>query len=180
MAYKSTLAPGEDYATAGDLLATEDLHEDTLRIWDLPIRVRGLTLVEREEIRASAWRSDGQRDQVKLVKGYLQHGIVTPRMNDEQVDRFVRKHAWAVEAVYLYIDRLTEMDYDVILAIAKAAAGLAPGAEPADAPGAGSADDRPMDRPAGDSGGDAPPGVSQDDPQPRAARTRGRKADRQQ
>lgn len=178
MAYKSTLAPGEDYATASELLSTEDLHEDTLRIWDLPIRVRGLTLVEREEIRATAWRKDGQRDHVALVRGYLRHGITAPHLNDENLDRFVRKHAWAVESVYLYIDRLTELDYALITAMAQAAAGLAPGAEPDGPAGDGGADDGSVDRSLGEAAGAAPAGVSPDDPQPRPARQRSRKAHR--
>lgn len=160
---RSTLAPGEDYATATKLLETEDFHQDTLRIWGLAIRVRGLSLLEREEARATCWRPDGQRDTVALIKCYLRHGIVVPQLNDAQLDQFVRKHAWAVEWIYKYIDRLTELPYELVVAQALAFAGLAPRAEPDSAPGADGADDRPMDRSPGAAAGDAPAGVSQDD-----------------
>jgi hypothetical protein len=148
MLTKSTLAAGEDYATASDLLGTEDLHEETLRIWGKPFRVRGLTFWEREQVRATAWRDDGQRDFPALVKGYLQYGITAPHMNDAQLDSFMRKHAGSVEAIYMYIDRLTELDYDVIVAQALYLAGLAGGAKSPDAGGDEGADNRPVDRPA--------------------------------
>lgn len=160
---RSTLAPGEDYATATALLGTEDLHQETVRIWDLPIRVRGLSLVEREEARATCWRADGQRDQIAYVKRYLQHGIVVPQLNSAQIDQFVQKHAWAVESVYLYIDRLTELPYELVVAQALALASFAPGTQQDNPSRADSADDRPMDRSAGPAGGDAPAGVSADD-----------------
>lgn len=160
---RSTLAPGEDYATATALLGTEDLHQETLRIWGKAIRVRGLSLVEREEARATCWRPDGQRDTVKLIKAYLGHGIVVPSLNDTQLDEFVQKHAWAVESIYKYIDRLTELPYELVVAQALALAGLTPSTGSDRPTGEGSADNRSMDRPAGAADGDAPAGISQDD-----------------
>src|SRR5690242_11758210 len=131
MVTQSSLAPGEDYPSAGDLLAADDLPQLTLRVWGKPIRVRGLSLEEREKIRAEAWRADGQRDTTAMVVAYLQAGIVAPALNEAQAKQFARKHASSVEQVYLFIDRLTELDYDLVVAQAQAIAGLAPGAEPA-------------------------------------------------
>lgn len=130
MVLESTLAPGEDYATVSQLLAADDRPEITVRIWNLPIRVRGLGLERREEIRATCWRADGQRDTAALVRAYIEHGVTAPQMNAEQVREFIRKHAGDVESVYLFIDRLTELNYERILATARQIGGLAPGGEP--------------------------------------------------
>ena len=140
MVLQSTLAPGEDYAGVGDLLATDDRPMLTLRIWGKPIKVRGLSLEEREEIRATCWRDDGQRDTAALVKEYIRRGMVVPALNQEQALQFIRKHAGNVEQLYLTIDRLTELDYDLIVAQARALAGLAPGDESDQDTGQGRAD----------------------------------------
>ena len=129
MVLQSTLAPGEDYASTGDLLATDDRPMLTLRLWGKPIKVRGLSLEEREEVRATCWRDDGQRDTAALVREYIRRGMVVPALNQEQAREFIRKHAGSVEQVYLFIDRLTELDYDLIVAQARSLAGLAPGDE---------------------------------------------------
>lgn len=145
MIKQSSLAPGEDYPSASELLAADDLPQVTLRVWGKPIRVRGLSLEERERIRATTWRSDGQRDTTALVVAYLQAGIVAPALNEEQAKQFAKKHASSVEQVYLFIDRLTELDYDLVVAQAQAVAGLAPGQEQdsaggSDGAGSGSVD----------------------------------------
>lgn len=148
MVTQSSLAPGEDYASASDLLEYDDLKHLTLRVWDKPVRVRGLSLLEREEIRAACWRKDGQRDVGAMVREYIRCGMVAPQLNHEQAERFVRKHAASVEQLYLLISDLTELDYELVVAQASAIAGLAPSAEPdtgggADSAGGGSVDRQP-------------------------------------
>lgn len=149
MLIRSTLTQGEDYASVADLLSVEDLPQETLRIWGKPIRVRGLSLMEREDLRAQCWREDGQRDTVALVKGYLRYGIVVPQMNDAQLDQFVRKHAGSIEQIYQFIDRLTELDYDLVIAQARYLAGLAPGKEQDAAGGDAQPNNRQVDRSTG-------------------------------
>lgn len=122
---KATLAAGEDYASAADLLAADDLPHETLTVWGwkkngapLKIRVRGLSLVEREEVRATTWLANGMRDNVKLYLGYIQRGVVVPQLNDEQARQLMDKHAGTVEQIADYISVLTEMDYAAITATA--------------------------------------------------------------
>lgn len=135
MLKRSSLAPNEDYATVADLLATDDRPEFTLRIWGKPIRVRGLDLFEREEVRATCWRDDGQRDTARMVREYIRLGVRAPSLNEAQAEQFCRKHAGSIDQLYNFINDLTELDYDLIMAQALALAGLAPGTEPASAGG---------------------------------------------
>lgn len=121
---KGMLATREDYASVGDLLTADDLPQETLTVWGwkknggpLKIRVRGLTLVEREGVRAGAWLPSGMRDNVALFVGYLQHGIVVPQLNEEQARQLAEKHAATVEQIANYISALTEMDYADVTAI---------------------------------------------------------------
>lgn len=121
---KGTLAAGEDYASVGDLLAADDLPQDTLTVWGwkknggpMKIRVRGLSLTEREEVRGRAWLPNGMRDNVALFVGYLQRGIVVPQLNEEQARQLAEKHAATVQQIADYISYLTEMDYDAVTAI---------------------------------------------------------------
>lgn len=122
---KGQLESGEDYASAADLLAADDLPQHTITVWGwkkngapLKIRVRGLSLVERETIRASTWLPTGLRDNVALIAGYLRHGVVVPQLNDEQARQLTEKHAATVEQVTDYISALTELDYAAITAAA--------------------------------------------------------------
>lgn len=122
---KSGLDQGEDYASAADLLAADDLPQHTLTVWGwkkngaaLKVRVRGLTLVEREAVRAAAWLPTGLRDIAVLYAGYLRHGMVVPSLNDEQARQLTEKHAATVEQIADYISALTELDYDAITAAA--------------------------------------------------------------
>jgi hypothetical protein len=125
MVTKSTLDAGEDYATLADILAADDLPHETLTVWGwtkngapLKIRVRGLTLPEREDVRARAWKEDGTRDNVALFAGYFRYGFVVPSLNDEQARQMVEKQAGTVEQIADFINTLTEMNYGQVTAIA--------------------------------------------------------------
>src|SRR6185436_4370747 len=101
---KSTLETGEDYAGIADLLAADDLPQHTLTVWGwkkngapLKVRVRGLSLTEREQVRATAWLDNGMRDNVRLYTGYLRYGMVVPPLTDEQAAQMMAKHAGTVQ-----------------------------------------------------------------------------------
>jgi hypothetical protein len=122
---KGALTTGEDYASAADLLAADDLPHETLTVWGwkkngapLKIRVRGLSLTEREEVRAGAWLPNGMRDNVTLYLGYIQRGVVVPQLNEQQARQLMDKHAATVEQIANYISVLTEMDYSAVTALA--------------------------------------------------------------
>lgn len=123
---RRTIASTNGYASAADLLAADDLpqHDLTLSGWkasgggEIKIRVRGLTLPEREIVLLSALR-DGKEDERLLVEGYLRFGVVVPALNDEQARQFAAKHAGTVSYIARFIQDLTNLRYDLIDAIAK-------------------------------------------------------------
>lgn len=122
---KSTLAAGEDYATLADILAADDMPADTITVWGwkisggpLKLRVHGLSLAQREEARANAWKADGTRDVVELMAWYFHFGIAAPHMTIDQARQLVQKHAGTVEQIGDYISALTEMNYAAVAAIA--------------------------------------------------------------
>jgi hypothetical protein len=154
MVTKSTLDAGEDYASVADILACEDRLHDTVTVWGwkknggpLKLRVRGLSLPQREEVRATAWRRDGRRDMIALTIGYFVSGFVAPSLNEEQARQIVEtKHAGTVEKISDYINMLTELNHDQIEAMANELAksnqdsGLG-----TEAAGAAGGDDRSLD-----------------------------------
>lgn len=139
----SPLAPGEEYATVADLLAADDLPHESLTVWGwkkngapLKVRVRGLTLEERERVLIGALdRLTGMYDLNRLVIGYLRHGMVVPALNDEQARQMAQKHAATVQSVADFVKTLTELNYGEIRAAAEQLAGVG-AADSADAPAA--------------------------------------------
>lgn len=114
------------YASAADLLAADDLpqYDLTLAGWktsgggEIKIRVRGLTLPERESVLLGAIR-DGVQNEQALVEGYLRYGVVAPTLNASQAAQFAAKHAGTVAYVARFIQDLTNLRYDLIDAIAQ-------------------------------------------------------------
>jgi hypothetical protein len=153
MVTKSTLDNGEDYASAGDILNADDLPHTTVTVWGwkanggpLKLRVRGLSLAQRETVRATTWREDGRRDTVALIVGYLRYGVVVPSLNDEQARQIAEKHAGTVEQLSDYINMLTELDYGHVEALANELAQNDEGGGPAPTPaGTTRAADGPLD-----------------------------------
>jgi hypothetical protein len=116
------------YAAIDDLLAADDLQSCDLLVngWKVAgvaakIRVRGLTLPEREAAQLGAWK-DGRQDEQLLVAGYLRYGVVVPTLNEAQAEQLARKHAGTVTYVARFIMDLTNLDYDLIQAVARALA----------------------------------------------------------
>lgn len=127
---KQTAQPHTNgYASIDDLLAADDLRSCDLKVpgWKVAgvaatIRVRGLTLPEREEVQLGSWK-DGKQDELALVAGYLLRGVVVPTLNEAQAAQLARKHFGTVTYVARFIQDLTHLDYDVIQAVANALAG---------------------------------------------------------
>ncbi len=116
------------YASAADLLAADDLkHLDVMvdgwKVAGVParIRVRGLTLPERETVMLGRFK-DGKEDEVLLAAGYLRFGVEKPALDEEQALALAQKHAGTVTYVAKLIQGLTDLDYDLIQAIAGALA----------------------------------------------------------
>lgn len=142
-------APGAAYASYADLIAADDLPHESLTVWGwkangapLVVRVRGLSLEERETVLLAATnRATGMYDLTKLTIGYLRYGLVVPALTDEQAKALAQKHAGTVQQVADYIKALTELDYGQIQAVAEQLAGLgaadAPDTAPATEPGDG-------------------------------------------
>ena len=119
------------YASAADLLAADDLpqHDLTLAGWKasgggvVTIRVRGLTLPEREQVLLAA-KAAGEADEERAtIEGFLRYGVVVPSLNEAQARQFAAKHAGTVTYIARFIQDLTNLRYDLIDAIAKSLVG---------------------------------------------------------
>jgi hypothetical protein len=120
----STQAPSADYATIGDLLAADDTVQAEIVIWGQRLRVRGLTLEERERVRSPSWKVADVPLELAPVVGYFVYGMVLPPMNMEQAKLFCKKGARHTAQVYRLIENLTELDYADIIAHAEALVAL--------------------------------------------------------
>lgn len=125
-------APNAAYASYADLIAADDLPHESLTVWGwkangapLVVRVRGLSLEERETVLLAATnRATGMYDLTKLTIGYLRYGLVVPSVTDEQAKALAQKHAGTVQQIADYIKALTELDYGQIQAVAEQLAGV--------------------------------------------------------
>lgn len=122
---RSIKAHTNGYASAADLLGADDLQQKDLTVpgWKVAgvpakIRVRGLTLPERESVLLGSWK-DGKQEELLLVAGYLRHGIVKPELTADQALALAQKHAGTVAYVARFIQDLTNLDYDLIEAVAR-------------------------------------------------------------
>lgn len=135
---KEALGAGESYASITDLLAANDMPQESLKIYwptksePQSVLVRGLNLEQRELARTAARRAaieagrfDGGEDLLETYRQYLVYGMVVPPMNEEQARQFTQKHAGTVAQLCDLIHEMSEPDYAArITAIAKELAGV--------------------------------------------------------
>ncbi len=94
----SSLLDGDDYASASDLIAQDDLPTATLQIarWHkngkpLKIRVRGLSLLDQLDIDKIAGVGE-KRDWPKWYVEILSSGIQVPTLDKEQARAMLRRN----------------------------------------------------------------------------------------
>ncbi len=139
------LDAGEEFASVDDIFNSTDLPEATIKIprWKkngkpLAIRVRALSLVQREAIAKESTRKDGSIDVVAQIEATLREGCVMPRFDILQAGRLRHKNGAVLEQIANFIWSMSAIDQDLIDATVQAlsAAERAPEATAAD-PGTG-------------------------------------------
>lgn len=135
----STLAAGEEYASVSAILECDDLPQATLHIpyWRVAgkpaaIRVRGLSLDEREQVQRAGRLANGQTDLAAQYCLTWQLGCVLPRFTAEQADALRRKNAHAVEQGALFIWTLSALDQGWIDHVVQQQTGAEPAPPPDD------------------------------------------------
>ena len=138
------LESGEEYATVGAILAADDRSHATIRIpqWgNAALRVRALSLAQRDAVDRASLRADGSIDSVKQITETLRLGCVVPQFSAAQAEQIAR-----------FILGLSVLDQDYIETVVQQLSG----ARPAAAPDTAEHDDA---APAPAVGGAAAPGV---------------------
>ena len=129
------LRDGEDYATVDDILTCADLPEAIIRVpqWRkngaaLALRVRALSLVQKESILADCRKADGTIDQVAQIEATLREGVLNPRFDPNTAERLRHKNPDALEQIFRMIWTLSALDQDLINAVVTEQTDAEPGA----------------------------------------------------
>lgn len=126
------LQPGEEYASVDDILACSDLTEAIVRVphWKrngaaLALRVRALSLEQKDRILRESRARDGQLDEVAQICATLREGCLMPRFTAPQAEQLRTKNPTALEQVAKFIWSLSALDQDLIDAVVQTLTGAA-------------------------------------------------------
>mgnify|MGYP000897095334 CR=1 FL=1 len=130
------LEDGESYATADEILACTDLPEATLRIpqWrrngrPLVIRVRALSLEDKEAILQEARQRDGSISTIARVESTLFYTCISPKLTRPQAAQLRHKNPTALESIVDFVWVLSALDQDLIDAAVQELTGAEPPAD---------------------------------------------------
>ena len=149
------LESGEEYATVGAILAADDRSHATIRIlqWgNAALRVRALSLAQRDAVDRASLRADGSIDSVRQITETLRLGCVVPQFSAAQAEQLADLNGHILEQIARFILGLSVLDQDYIETVVQQLSG----ARPAAAPDTAEHDDA---APAPAVGGAAAPGV---------------------
>lgn len=128
--YPGKLEPGDDYATVEDIMGSNDLTEATVKVpqWrkhgkPLAIRVRALSLAQREAVQKESTNKDGTVDHIAEIEATLREGCVMPRFDILQASRLRHKNGAALEQIATFIWSLSSVDQELIDATVQALSG---------------------------------------------------------
>lgn len=131
------LEAGEAYASVEDILLAADLPEAVIRVpyWrkngqSLALRVRALSLEQKDRILQECRRPNGTIDEVKQLEGTLREGILVPRFDANTAERLRHKNPEALDQVFSTIWTLSALDQDTIDAVVAAETGAPPPTNP--------------------------------------------------
>lgn len=131
------LAAGESYASVDDILLCSDLPEAIVRVpqWQkngaaLALRVRALSLEQKDRILRECRRADGTIDQVKQIEGTLREGCLQPRFDPNTAERLRHKNPDALDELFATIWTLSALNQDIIDAVVRDQTGLQPDPQP--------------------------------------------------
>lgn len=116
-----------------DVLACSDLAEAIVRVphWkrngaQLALRVRALSLEQRDRILQESRRRDGTTDEVAQICATIREGCLLPRFTAPQAAHLRTKNPTALELVAKFIWALSALDQDLIDATIQALTGAEP------------------------------------------------------
>lgn len=131
------LAPDEDYATVDDILTCDDLQQATIRVpnWrkngkPMAIRVRALSLMQRELVSRESVRADGTVDVVAQLEATLREGVLLPKFDINTASKLRHKNGAVLEQIAAFIWTMSKLDQEFIDATVQRLSGAKP-AEPA-------------------------------------------------
>jgi hypothetical protein len=117
----TALELGEDYATIADIFELDDLPQATIRVpqWKrrgkpLAIRVRGLSLLQRDIVARESLRPDGTINTVAQIEATLREGVLVPQFDAATASRLRQKNPVALEQIAQFIWALSSLDQDLI------------------------------------------------------------------
>ena len=129
----TTLQAGEGYASVDDILACSDLAEATIRVphWkrngaQLVLRVRALSLEQKDAVLRESRGKDGQLDEVAQICATLREGCMVPRFTAAQAEQLRTKNPTALDQVAKFIWTLSALDQELIDALVQQLTGAAP------------------------------------------------------
>ena len=131
--YPSKLEAGEEYASVSDIMDTIDLPEATIKIphWrkngkPMAVRVRALSILQREAIQKESTGKDGTVNHIAEIEATWREGCVTPKFDLIQAARLRHKNGAALEQGAAFIWSLSLLDQEMIDATVQALAGAPP------------------------------------------------------
>lgn len=127
------LKDGEEYASVDDILACSDLAEAIIRVphWkrngaQLVLRVRALSLEQKDLVLRESRTKDGQLDEVVQTCATLREGCMVPRFTAAQAEQLRTKNPTALNQVATFIWTLSALDQDLIDGLVQQLTGAAP------------------------------------------------------
>lgn len=129
----TTLAAGEAYASVEDILLANDLPEMIVRVprWkrngaSLALRVKALSLVQKEAVLRESRRPDGSIDTIVYTEATIREGCIMPRFDANTAERLRLKNPTDLDLIVQTIWTLSALDQDIIDAVVTEQTGAAP------------------------------------------------------
>lgn len=127
------LEPGEAYASVEDILLASDLPEMIVRVprWkrngaSLALRVKALSLVQKEAVLRESRRPDGTIDTIVYTEATIREGVMIPRFDANTAERLRLKNPTDLDLIVQTIWTLSALDQDIIDAVVTEQTGAAP------------------------------------------------------
>lgn len=134
------LRADEDYLSIADIQAAADLPEAIIRVpqWGGgAIRVRALSLMQRDQVARESTDRDGTIDPVKQIEATLREGVLVPKFDPASAQLLRYKNGHALEQIAQFIWALSALDQEYIDSIVQQLSGAErapPGDPPAPSP----------------------------------------------
>ena len=140
----TSLELGEQYCSIADIFETDDIPQATIRVpqWKshgraVAIRVRGLSLMQREIVARESAQTDGTINNVAQIEATIREGVLVPKFDLATASRLRHKNPLALQQIAEFIWALSALDQQfidsVVIDLAQAAPAPDASAEPSGA-----------------------------------------------